>query len=59
MIPGLPCSCLCVCRAIFRVKLAVNRDTQEAIAVKIIDHDKVNEGVENVRKEVRLAGKRS
>lgn len=39
---------------IFRVKLAVNRDTQEAIAVKIIDLEKAAEKdcYDNVRKEV-------
>ena len=39
---------------VFRVKLAVNRDTQEAIAVKIIDLEKAAEKdcYDNVRKEV-------
>ena len=36
----------------FRVKLALNRSKQEAIAVKIVDHEKIKEGLENVRKEV-------
>ena len=37
-----------------RVKLAVNRETQEAIAVKIIDLEKAAEKdcYDNVRKEV-------
>ena len=39
---------------VFRVKLAVNRDTQEAIAVKIIDLEKAAEKdcYDDVRKEV-------
>lgn len=42
------------CLRVFRVKLAVNRDTQEAIAVKIIDLEKAAEKdcYDNVRKEV-------
>lgn len=35
-----------------RVKLAVNRETQEAIAVKIIDLDRVKDASDNVKKEV-------
>lgn len=37
---------------IFRVKLAVNRETQQAIAVKIIDLEKAADCYDNVRKEV-------
>lgn len=37
---------------IARVKLAVNRETQQAIAVKIIDLEKAADCYENVRKEV-------
>lgn len=36
----------------YRVKLALNRETREAIAVKIIDLEKAAEAYENVRKEV-------
>ena len=36
----------------FRVKLAVNRETQQAIAVKIIDLEKAADCYDNVRKEV-------
>lgn len=35
-----------------RVKLAVNRETQQAIAVKIIDLEKAADCYDNVRKEV-------
>lgn len=38
--------------AICRVKLAVNRETEQAIAVKIIDLEKAADCYENVRKEV-------
>ena len=44
-----------------RVKLAVNRETQQAIAVKIIDLEKAADCYDNVRKEVsgvKLACKR-
>ena len=34
------------------MKLAVNRNTQEAVAVKIIDTDRTASVAENVRKEV-------
>lgn len=37
---------------ISRVKLAVNRETQQAIAVKIIDLEKAADCYDNVRKEV-------
>ena len=37
---------------IFRVKLAVNRETEQAIAVKIIDVEKAADCYDNVRKEV-------
>ena len=37
----------------FRVKLAVNVDTQEAVAVKIINLEKTPAAAENVRKEVK------
>ncbi|XP_038065828.1 serine/threonine-protein kinase Chk1-like isoform X2 [Patiria miniata] len=37
---------------IFLVKLAVNRSTQEAVAVKILSLDKAKGAIENVRKEV-------
>ena len=36
----------------FRVKLAVNRDTQEAVAVKIIDLQRSSDVEKAVRKEV-------
>lgn len=36
----------------FRVKLAVNRETEQAIAVKIIDVEKAADCYDNVRKEV-------
>lgn len=39
-----------------RVKLAVNRETQQAIAVKIIDLEKAADSYENVRKEVSSEG---
>ena len=35
-----------------RVKLAVNRATQEAVAVKILSLEKAQGAIENVRKEV-------
>lgn len=38
--------------SIFRVKLAVNRETEQAIAVKIIDVEKAADCYDNVRKEV-------
>ena len=38
--------------SIFRVKLAVNRETEQAIAVKIIDLEKAADCYDNVRKEV-------
>ena len=38
--------------SIFRVKLAVNRETEQAIAVKIIDVEKAADCYGNVRKEV-------
>lgn len=44
-----------------RVKLAVNRETQQAIAVKIIDLEKAADCYDNVRKEVggvKIAHKR-
>ena len=42
-----------ICWFIFRVKLAVNTDTQEAVAVKIINLEKTTAAAENVRKEVK------
>ena len=36
---------------IFRVKLAINRDTQEAVAVKIVDLEKSANVEKNIRKE--------
>ena len=38
--------------SIFRVKLAVNRETEQAIAVKIIDVEKAADCYDNVRTEV-------
>ena len=38
--------------SIFRVKLALNRETEQAIAVKIIDVEKAADCYDNVRKEV-------
>ena len=48
-------------RSSCRVKLAVNRETQEAIAVKIIDLEKATEKdcYDNVRKEVGIKVARS
>jgi len=38
-----------------RVKLAVNNETEEAVAVKIINIERTSQAEENVRKEVILS----
>ena len=38
----------------FRVRLAVNRSTQEAIAVKIVNSDKLVGNQDNLKKEVHF-----
>jgi len=42
------------CMIIFRVKLAVNRESLEAVAVKIVDLRKSPLVEKNIRKEVRF-----
>lgn len=42
----------CVCVDGFRVRLLVNRHTEEAVAVKVIDTSQAKECAENVKKEI-------
>jgi hypothetical protein len=42
----------------FRVKLAVNRETSEAVAVKIVDLSKSASVEKNIRKEVLCSKRR-
>lgn len=37
---------------LFRVRLAINRKTQEAVAVKIVNADKLAGNKDNLKKEV-------
>lgn len=40
------------CSNCFRVRLLVNRQTEEAVAVKVIDTSQAKECADNVKKEV-------
>lgn len=40
---------------ISRVRLAINRKTQEAVAVKIVNHDKLAGNKDSLKKEVCLS----